>query len=134
MGRVRVAIRFIALTAALALFCNCGAVSFPELHGVTRAEIRTNHNELAKEIYDPEQIKQLLAFVNARRAGWGTRIDGVPVPRHVVNFYEGGEFKGRLGWGRDFFETQRDNRGFFSREADPEEVKEFERIVGMGNQ
>jgi hypothetical protein len=118
---------------ALALFCGCGGVSFPELRGVTRAEVRTNHNELIKEISDPEQIRQLVAFVNARRTGWGDRFDGVPVPERVVNFYDGKEFRGHFGWGRDFFEMQRDNRGFFSREANPEEVKEFQQILVMDN-
>jgi hypothetical protein len=126
MDKVHAVTRFISLMVALALFCGCGGVSFPELQGVTRAEVRTNHNELIKEISDPEQIRRLVEFVNARRTGWGARIDGVPVPRHVVNFYEGEEFAGHFGWGRDFFETQRDSRGFFSREADP---KEFQRIV-----
>ena len=118
---------------ALALFCGCGGISFPELRGVTKAEVRTNQNELIREISDPEQIRQLVTFVNARRTGWGDRFDGVPVPERVVNFYEGNEFRGHFGWGKDFFETQRDNRGFFSREANPEEVKEFRRILGMDN-
>ena len=115
---------------ASAFFWGCGGVSFPELRGVTKAEVRTKHNELIKEISDPEQIGRLVAFVNARRVGWSTRLDGIPIPQRVVNFYEGEEFKGHFGWGRDFFEMQRDGRGFFSREADPEEVREFELMVG----
>jgi hypothetical protein len=130
MARARTVISFIALMTASAFFCGCGGVSFPELKGVTRAEVRTNQDKLIKEISDPGQIRQLVAFVNARRTGWGSRIDGVPVPERVVNFYEGEKFAGHFGWGRDFFETQRDDRGFFSREADPEEVKEFQRIIG----
>jgi hypothetical protein len=130
MDRVRVATRFIAMMLALPLCCGCGGVSFPLLQGITRAEVRTSHDKLIKEISDPEQIRELVAFVNDRRTGWGTPLAGVPVPRHVINFYEGSEFKGHFGWGEDFFGTHRDG-GFFSREATPEEVAEFQRIVGL---
>ena len=129
MDRVHAVTSFIALVGALALFCGCGGESFPELKGVTKAEVRTNRDELIKEISDPEQIRRLVAYVNARRTGWSTRFDGVPVPGRVVNFYEGDKFVGHFGWGRDFFETQRDDRGFFSREADSEEVREFQHIA-----
>jgi hypothetical protein len=117
--------------AALVLSCGCGGVLFPELKGVTRAEVRTNHDELIKEISDPEQIRRLVAFVNSRRSGWETPWRGVPVPKHVINFYEGEQFAGHFGWGESFFETQRDSRGFFSRDATPEEVEEFRRLVGI---
>jgi hypothetical protein len=121
--------RFIPFLAALALLCGCGGATMPELRGVTRAEVRTNRDLLIKEVSDPEQLRQLVAFVNARRAGWGSRFDGVPVPERVVNFYEGETFKGHVGWGRYFFETQRDDRGPFSREATPEEVGDLESIL-----
>lgn len=129
MHRLRTGIRCTPLVAALALFCGCGGVTFSELSGVTKVEVRTNRDVLIKEISDPEQIRQLVAFVNARRAGWGSRFDGVPVPERAVNFYEGDTFRGHVGWGRDFFETQRDGRGPYSREAEPEEVRDLERIV-----
>ena len=115
--------------AVLAVSNGCGGAVFPELKGVTRVEVTTNHNVVIKEISDPEQIRQLVAFVNARRAGWDSRFDGVPVPERVVNFYEGQTFKGHVGWGDDFFETQRDGRGPYSREAGPEEVRDLERIL-----
>jgi len=131
MDRVRALISFIPLMAALILFCGCGGVSFPELKGVTRVEVRTNHDELIKEISDPAQLRRLAAFVNSRRSGWETPLRGVPVPRHVVNFYEGEQFAGHFGCGDSFFETQRDSRGFFSRDATPEEVEEFRQLVGV---
>src|SRR5215207_4183237 len=77
MARLQAVIRTTTLMASLALCCGCGGVSFPELKGVTRLEVRTNHDALIKEISDPEQVRQLVAFVNARRDGWGSRLDGV---------------------------------------------------------
>jgi len=111
--------------------CN-GNVSFPPLGRVTRVEVRTRLNDPVLTIEDGDKINAVVNFVDRRRAGWGTPIiDDVPVPEFVANFYDGDTFKGHFGYGRSFFETQRDDRGFFSKDATAEEVAEFKTLLGV---
>jgi hypothetical protein len=71
-----------------------------------------------------------VAFVDGHRSGWEAPAGGVLVPEYVVNFYSGEEFRGHFGCGRNFFETQRDGRGFFLKDVGNEDVAEFQVLIG----
>jgi hypothetical protein len=48
----------------------------------------------------------------------------------TVQFYDGAEFKGHFGVGRNFLETQREG-GFFSQRVSSAEVRRFLDLVGV---
>ena len=55
---------------------------------------------------------------------------GVPVPTIVADFYDGETFKGHLGVGSSFFETQREG-DFWSKSAPRSEIQQFLSLVGV---
>jgi hypothetical protein len=122
---------FLIVISLLSLSACDGNVSFPPLGQVTRVEVRTRRDEPVLTIDDQDKIKAIVNFVDRRRTGWGSHTDGVPVPEYLANFYDGDTFKGHFGYGRDFFETQRDGRGFFSKDVSAEEVAEFKTLLGV---
>lgn len=81
-------------------------------------------SNLSPKITDPARISQIIAFVDSHREGWHAPWYGIPVPSASVEFYDGTEFKGTFGVGKNFLETQRDG-GFYSQDAAPGEVNEF---------
>jgi hypothetical protein len=81
-------------------------------------------SNFSPKIMDSRTISQIVRFVDSHRTGWDVPWSGVPVPVVVAEFYSGTEFKGSLGVGKDFLETQRDG-GFFSQSAAPDEVRGF---------
>lgn len=100
--------------------------SFPDIGRVTTIIVSgTGASNLSKKITDSQRISRIVAFVDAHRSGWGTPWYGVPVPSVVVEFYDGTEFKGHFGVGKNFLETQRDNRGFFSQSVTSDQVTTF---------
>ena len=126
-------INVLLIGAVIFFLLGCSHVTFPALNDVTRAEIRSSQNELVRQFSDPKQVQALVSFINARRTRWGTPWYGVPVPNLVVNLYTQDRFLGHFGCGDNFFETQRDSRGFFSRDAAPDEIGEFKLLVGFNN-
>lgn len=85
------------------------SVSFRPIEGATRVEVEGNLGGRARIIKDPDQVRQITAFVNRYPSGWGgsSGLFGVPVPQVIANFYRGEEFLGHFGAGTNFFETQR---------------------------
>lgn len=81
-------------------------------------------SNLSPTITNSRTISQVVDFVDSHRTGWHTPWYGVPVPSVVIEFYNGTEFKGSFGVGKNFLETQR-NGGFFSQSAAPDEVRGF---------
>jgi hypothetical protein len=81
-------------------------------------------SNLSKKITDTQTISQIVAFTDAHRSGWSVPWYGIPVPSVVVEFYNGTEFKGSFGVGKNFLETQRDG-GFFSQSAAPDVIDSF---------
>lgn len=119
--------------AALAA-CDGKLPPYPRLEGITHVEVQARfagRGTTLASIVDPDRIGRIVAFVNARRAGWEQPWAGVPVPTVVANFYRGSEFKGHVGSGASFLETQRDG-DFASRDASHDEVSEFNALVGVG--
>lgn len=113
--------------SALALFA-CGT-SFEHIRGVTRIEVRDNHDRPLAVIENSGQIAAVMQFVNARSDGWKVPWYGVPVPTLIANFYADKTLLGHFGAGANFFECQREG-GFFSLSAMEAELIEFERLVG----
>src|ERR1700749_1978160 len=123
---------FIVFIGLVSLLACSGNVSFPPLGKVTRVEVKTKRNELVLTLEDEDKIKAIVNFVDHHRTGWATpMIEDAPVPEYVANFYDSDTFKGHFGYGRNLFETQRDGRGFFSKDASPEEVAEFKALLGI---
>lgn len=81
-------------------------------------------SNLSAKIADSARISQIIAFVDSHREGWYVPWYGIPVPDVSVEFYNGTEFKGSFGVGKNFLETQRDG-GFYSQDATPDEVSSF---------
>lgn len=102
----------------------------PALAGISQVELKGEGGKLViATITEPAKIEALVAFVNARRDGWGTPWHGVPVPRVRADF-RGAEFQGNFGAGPGFFTTHRAG-GFWSRDASEEDLAEFARLAGV---
>ncbi len=126
----------VALLVVSVQMSSCGgAKTNPELGRVTRIEVRTNDRENIKTIVEPNQILRIVAFVDSQRSGWGGDGDmfGVPIPRVILDFYEGETFKGHFGVGKGFFETQRVG-DFASKSISEEEEQEFLSLVGISDE
>jgi hypothetical protein len=122
---------FSVLLVVLAQLGGCGAhVALLPVGKVTHIEIRGNNNELLSKVTDEKQILAVIAFVDAHRADWGAPWYGIPVPVVVADFYDGESFKGHLGVGPSFLETQRQG-DFWSQSASRVEVKQFLALVGV---
>ena len=116
--------------------------NFPALGHVTAITVReSDASNLSPKITDSKRISQIVAFVDSHRGGWYAPWYGVPVPRVSIEVYEGTEFKGSFGVGKNFLETQR-NGGFYSQDAAPDDVRSFlgllapisdTQVVGAGN-
>lgn len=129
-------IRLWSVAASIALLTACDGKVPPyrPLNGITRVEVRARlagHDTAVGSIVEPNRITRIVAFVNARRAGWEQPWAGVPVPTVVAEFYRGSEFMGHVGSGASFLETQREG-DFASRPASTEEVAEFNALLGIG--
>ncbi len=124
----------IAVFASLLLLqFSCGkTASFPPIGKVTKIEVRSNMDAPLKKITDKDRIAKISAFVDSNATGWGGTNDwaGVPVPKIVVNFYDGEKFKGHFGVGANFFETQRSG-DFMSKNASKVQREEFLALVGI---
>jgi hypothetical protein len=104
----------------------CGR-SFPPIEGTTRIDIRSSHDSLAS-ITDAAGVTRVVAFVNARRSGWGKPWAGVPIGELGVTLYRERKVQGSFIVGHDFFVTQRDG-DFFSRSAEVTDVAAFRDLI-----
>jgi hypothetical protein len=99
--------------------------NFPAVGQVTAITVKgRDASNLPPKITDSARISQIVAFVDSHREGWYVPWYGIPVPSVSVEFYNGTEFKGSFGVGKNFLETQRDG-GFYSHDATPGEVGRF---------
>jgi hypothetical protein len=128
---IRLLRRIVCLSALLPLMgCANEERDFPRLGQVTRIRVVDNmDHELRPEITDRQKIDQITEFVDVRHSGWTKPWYGIPVPSVCTDFYDGSIFKGHLGAGINFFETNRNN--FWSRDATPLEVRQFLDMVGV---
>jgi hypothetical protein len=120
--------------AGIAAGCARSVPAYPPLDGVTRVEVQvrvSGRDTVVANIVDPDSVRRITTFLNARRAGWERPWYGIPVPIVVANFYRGGEFMGHVGSGSSFLETQRED-DFSSRPASAEEVAAFNALLGVG--
>jgi len=127
---------FILSLVSLLFMAGCsGSKTFPELGRVTKIEVRTNESENIKTIVDPNQISRIVAFVDSQRSGWGGSGDmyGVPVPRVILDFYDGEKFEGHFGIGKGFFEAQRVG-DFASKSIAEGEEQEFLNLIGISDE
>lgn len=103
--------------------------SLPLLGDVTKIVVMDQDQKL-KEITDKEHIAQIVKAINQERHGWYMPIQGTPIPKIKLRFYNDEEYKGRFGIGEDFFETNR-RGGFDAKPATDEEIQVFLNIVGV---
>jgi hypothetical protein len=133
--RVALATAFVAaLILAAFLVASLGAAkryTFPPVGRATGVEIRaTRDNSLVRALDDQARVAAIVAFVDARRAGWEIPIGGVPVPQFAAAFEDGAVKRGRFGVGCGFFETW-GPYGFASRRAGVAEIEEFLRLIDV---
>jgi hypothetical protein len=86
-----------------------------------------------REISDPHAIQQIVEFVDTNADGWNKPWYGIPAPTVTAEFYDGKHFKGSLGIGRNFFETQRDG-DFWFKSATTDQTKRFLSLVGKSQE
>ena len=79
-------------------------------------------------ITDPERIRELIAFANARRKCSQPMTYTMPAPQVTAVFYDKADFLGAIGAGSNFFFVSCQNwRGI--RNATDAELKDFKRLV-----
>jgi len=124
----------IGFPIAVLTACSGKVPPYPPLDGITRVEVRARlagRDTTVASIAERDRIGRIVAFVNARRAGWEQPWAGVPLPIVVADLYRGSEFMGHVGSGASFLETQRQG-DFASRSASADEVAEFNALLGIG--
>jgi len=133
MNRMKVIFKAVIFASLLFTQFSCSkTTSFPPVGKVTKIEVTNNMSTPLKKITEKNQIAKITAFVDKNSSGWGGFGDwaGVPVPKVVINFYDGEKFKGHFGVGANFFETQR-NGDFMSQNASEGEREEFLNLIGI---
>ena len=98
---------------------------------VSRVNVKLGSMPVVK-ITDPQQVSQIVAFVDSHRTGWTKPWQGIPVPAVTAECFDGTMFKGSFGAGNGFFETQREG-GFFSQNASPSELHRFLDLTGVAH-
>lgn len=129
-------VNLLTMLIAASIVVSCGGrreFSFSPLGSVTSITLSISARDGSKYLFkisDPKEISSIIAFVDARRANWGTPWYGIPVPKVEVQFFDGQRLKGSFGVGENFFETQRDG-GFFSKTASSNEVRGFLTLLNV---
>ncbi len=128
--------RFLMLLLAISLTVCCGGKrdlpkEFPALGQVSSVNV-VGHDgsKLLVKITDPQNVSQIVAFVDSHRTGWIKPWYGIPVPAVTAEFFNGTVFKGSFGVGKAFFETQREG-SFFSQDTSSTEVRQFLTLLGV---
>lgn len=102
---------------------------------VTRVIVSSQGTEPATDrtvITDPERIRELAAFANARRKCSQPMTYTMPAPQVTAVFYDKADFLGAIGAGSNFFFVSCQNwRGI--RNATDAELKDFKRLISNVN-
>jgi hypothetical protein len=118
----------------LLLAGGCGGPPLPQLHNFTGANrvviIGLDHRDTLGILRDPNAVRALVQFVDARNSDWEIPWAGVPIPQVQAEFYDTTGFRGSFGGGPGFFETQRQAL-FASRSASAEDIAVFARLTGV---
>ena len=103
------------------------------VQGATRVVIHVaqdgNAQRTDRIVTDPEQIRQLIVFANARRDVFQPQLYTMPAPRITATFYENAECVGSVGEGPNFFFVSCPHWNGI-RKASESEVIQFRRLVG----
>lgn len=102
--------------------------NLPPLGQVTRIVIM-DQNQILKDELDPQQISNIVRFVDNNRSGWYTPTTGLPVAKIRLRFYFGQEYKGAFGIGGDFFYTQRKEALFEAKTVTASEINDFFTLI-----
>ncbi len=104
-------------------------VDYRQLGDVTKIVVMDQDQKL-KIITDQEHVARIVKAIDENRHGWYMPIQGTPIPKIKLLFYNNEEFKGSFGIGEDFFWTQREGR-FDAKPATDEELQTFLNTVGV---
>jgi hypothetical protein len=110
--------------------CSGAAPELPDFADVTRIVVTERGGKEVATITEARRIDSIVEFVNARNSGWTKPWSGVPVPGFGATFWAADRCEGSFGAGPLSFETQREG-DFFSRAADPDDVAEYARLLGV---
>ncbi|MGD1097159.1 MAG: hypothetical protein ABSB35_34875 [Bryobacteraceae bacterium] len=83
-------------------------------------------------VTDPERIRELTGFANARREASRPQLYTMPAPQMTAAFYDKADFLGSIGTGPNFFFVSCPNWNGVRRATDAE-VRDFERLIGDAN-
>jgi hypothetical protein len=96
----------------------------------TRVVISSQHQTVPdRVIIDPERIRHLTAFANARRKCSQPTTYTMPAPQTTATFYDKERFVAAIGSGPNFFFIACPNWRGIRKAADPE-LKDFKRLIG----
>ncbi len=103
------------------------------VQGATRVVIHFaqdgNAQRTDRIVTDPDHIRQLILFANARRDVLQPELYTMPAPRITATFYEDAAFVGSIGEGPNFFFVSCPQwHGI--RKASESEVSQFKRLIG----
>jgi len=98
------------------------------IQGVTRIVMHTGRGEEDRIIADPDRIRQLTSFANARREVAQPQFYTLPAPTRTVAFYRNNEFVCAIGDGPNFFFVSCPKwKGI--RDAKMPEIQDFDRLI-----
>jgi hypothetical protein len=108
-----------------------GSIEVPALNPnvVTRIEVvfLLRPELKPKEIVDPGEIANVVAFVNAHRRGWQKPAFEAPVSQVIAWFFIGERQERGFGVGSNFFWTQPSS----TQSASDEDRKQFLQVLGL---
>jgi hypothetical protein len=123
---------FVFVSVITALLCGCErTVNCPQIGTITRVVVHDYSKGAGtasdRTITDPEQIRNLVTFTNARRRVAQPTTYTMPMPRITATFYNNADYVGAIGAGPNFFFVSCiDGKGI--RAATDTEIKEFKRL------
>jgi len=110
-----------------------GKIDLGEIQRASKLVVKDRRNSVVGEITDQSRISQILTFINKRHNEWDRPLFDTPVPRLIVDIYDGDNFVGHFGIARAFFEMHRHGE-FVSTKASQSEVDDFLRLINVDRQ
>jgi hypothetical protein len=119
------AVAFVAVLSGCHLAERSGTCA--PIQDVTKAVIHDGRGE-DRLLTDPQQIRRLMVFANARREVSQPRLYTMPAPRTTATFYRNADFVGSIGEGTNFFFVSSPHwKG--TRKAATPEIDEFDQLI-----
>ena len=122
----------IIYSTVVCMAVGCALTQPPDFSPLSRAdriEIKTGMNQPVKAVTEPAQIKAVAGFIEHYQAGFGIPWLGAPIPKHVLNFYQGNQDLGGFGIGVSFLSAGPMN--LLTQEITERERDEVLKLLGL---